>query len=244
MTTRAQMPATDPVAIALKAAIHTGDLETLERLLAADAQLVHTWIDRSNGGPQTPLLIAVDWPGHFPNMTPTIALLAAAGADVNVHYPPRPKDPNCQETPLHQAASSNDVEAIDALVAAGADVNATGAIFTGGGPLSDAVVFANYPAAHRLVEHGARVEWWQAAALGMLDVMRARWDEQPPPTHDEITRALWHACRGAHRTTAEYLLDRGADPHWNGWDGRTPLRCAEGSGNAEFLAWLRGRVQA
>ena len=146
------------------------------------------------------------------------------------------------ETPLHQAASSNDVAAIDALLDAGADINATGAIFTAGGPLSDAVVFANWEAARRLVERGARVEWWQAAALGLLDVMRGRWQEQPPPTRDEITRAFWHACRGAQRTTAEYLLDRGADPHWVGWDEKTPVRVAQESGNAEFMDWLRSHI--
>jgi ankyrin repeat protein len=49
--------------------------------------------------------------------------------------------------PLHWAASSNDVVAIDALLDLGADIEAAGAIFTGGAPLSDAVVFANWEAA-------------------------------------------------------------------------------------------------
>jgi ankyrin repeat protein len=146
------------------------------------------------------------------------------------------------ETPLHEAASSNDVAAIDALLDAGADINASGAIFTGKGPLSDAVVFANWDAARRLVERGAHVEWWQASALGLLDIMHARWDEEPPPTRDEVTRSFWHACRGAQRATAEYLLDRGADPHWVGWDHKTPIRVAEESGNVEFVTWLRSRV--
>jgi ankyrin repeat protein len=92
------------------------------------------------------------------------------------------------------------------------------------------------------VEHGARVEWWQAAALGMLDIMRSRWVEQPPPTRDEITRSFWHACRAGQRTTAEYLLDRGADPHWLGWDGKTAMHCAEECGNADFVSWLRSRT--
>jgi hypothetical protein len=243
MTTAAGISGNDPLAPDLRAAIHTGDVASLRRLLDANPGLVHAWIGKPDGGAQTPVLIAVDWPGHFPNVAQTFAVLAAAGADVNVHYPPHPKDPNCRETPLHQAASSDDVAALDALVDAGADVNAPGAIFTGGGPLSDAVIFANWNAARRLVERGARVEWWQAAALGMPDLMRTRWDEQPPPTRDEITRAFWHACRAAQRTTAEYLLDRGADPYWLGWDGKMPIRCAEQCGDAGFLAWLRSRVQ-
>ena len=99
--------------------------------------------------------IATDWPGHFPNVAATIAALAAAGADVNARTSPHPTDPNCLETPLHWAASSNDVTAVDALLDAGADIEATGAVFTGGAPLSDAVVFANWEAAQRLVERGA-----------------------------------------------------------------------------------------
>ena len=135
-----------------------------------------------------------------------------------------------------------DVAAIDALLDVGADINAGGAVFTGGGPLSDAVVFANWAAARRLVERGARVDWWQAAALGLLGIMCDRWDEQPPPSRDEITRAFWHACRGGHRSTAEYLLDRGADPHWLGWDHKTPIRAADDSGNTDFIAWLHSRL--
>jgi ankyrin repeat protein len=184
--------------------------------------------------------VATDWPGHFPGVAATIAALAGAGADVNARMPPHPKDPNCVETPLHWAASSNDVAAIDALLDAGADIEATGAIFTGGAPLSDAVVFANWNAARRLVERGAKPAWWQAAALGMLDIVRARWDEEPPPTRDEITRSFWHACRGAQRATAAYLFERGADVNWVGWDQKTPLHAAKESGNEAFVAWLSG----
>ena len=233
------LPSDDALAVAVTTAIHSGDVAELRRLLHANPQLANTEIANDTGTPRTPVLIATDWPGHFPDAAATIAVLAAAGADVNVRLPPHAKDPNCMETPLHQAASSNDVAAIDALLDAGADINATGAIFTAGGPLSDAVVFANWNAARRLVERGAHVEWWQAAALGLLDLMRARWDEPPPPTRDEITRSFWHACRGAQRATAEYLLNRGADPHWVGWDDKTPIRVAEESGNAEFTTWLR-----
>lgn len=236
------LPADDPRAVAVTAAIQRGDLAALRRLLAAHPDLANTPIANHTGVARTPVLIATDWPGHFPEVAATISILAAAGADVNVRLPPHPKDPNCMETPLHQAASSNDVAAIDALLDAGADINATGAIFTAGGPLSDAVIFANWDAARRLVERGAHVEWWQAAALGLLDTMRARWDAPPPPTRDEITRSLWHACRGAQRATAEYLLDQGGDPHWAGWDGLTPVAAAEKSGNAGFVAWLRSRL--
>jgi ankyrin repeat protein len=233
------LSSTDTVAGSLTSAIQTGDLTSLRRLLAEDPELARVRIISPNGSTRSLLHIATDWPGHFPNVAATIATLAAAGADVDARTSPHPTDPNCVETPLHWAASSNDVAAVDALLDAGANIEATGAIFTGGAPLSDAVVFANWNAARRLVERGATPTWWQAAALGMLDLVRARWQEQPPPTPDEITRAFWHACRAAHQNTAAFLLERGADPHWVGWDHKTPLRAADESGNAAFISWLR-----
>src|SRR5687768_17216799 len=185
------IPATDPHATAAIAAIHAGDTGALARILAASPHLIHAPIDRP-GAPRALIFVAVDWPGHFPNVAATITLLAREGADLNAHLPPHPKNPDWRETPLHQAASSDDVAAIDALLDAGADINATGAVFTGGTPLSDAVIFANWNAAHRLVERGARVEWWQGAALGMLDVTKARWEQSPPPAPQEVNSALWH----------------------------------------------------
>jgi hypothetical protein len=234
---------TDPIANSIRQAIQTGDGEALRALLTNDAGLAQVRILNPDGSSRSLMHVATDWPGHFPNVAETIALLAAAGADVNARTSPNPKDPNCVETPLHWAASSNDVAAVDALLDAGADIEATGAIFTGGAPLSDAVVFANWNAARRLVERGAMPTWWQAAALGLLDIVRSRWDEQPPPTRDEITRAFWHACRAAQQNTAAFLLECGADPNWVGWDHKTAWQVATESGNAEFIAWLRRNIK-
>jgi hypothetical protein len=48
-------------------------------LLDANRGLANAWIGKRDGGSQTPVLIAVDWPGHFPNVAQTIAAIAAAG---------------------------------------------------------------------------------------------------------------------------------------------------------------------
>jgi uncharacterized protein len=236
------VPSTDPIARSLTKAIQSGDLPTVHHLLASDPGLAHLRIVDHQGVARSLMHVATDWPGHFPNVAAMIAALATAGVDVNARMSPHPKDPNCVETPLHWAASSNDVTAIDALLDAGADIEATGAIFTGGAPLSDAVVFANWAAARRLVERGAKPTWWQAAALGLLDVVHARWAESTPPTKEEITQAFWHACRGAQQATAAFLLERGADVYWVGWDDKTPFGVADESGNAEFAAWLRAQL--
>jgi hypothetical protein len=242
LTMRHALTSTDPVAVSVMKAIHAGDIAALRQLLSNEPSLGKMRIVGADGRERSMVHVATDWPGHFPNVAATLRVLASAGADVNARMAPHPRDPNCVETPLHWAASSNDVAAIDALLDLGADIEATGAIFTGGAPLSDAVVFANWEAARRLVQRGARPMWWQGAALGMLDLVTSRWQETPLPTRDEITRAFWHACRGAQQATAAYLLERGADLNWIGWDRKTPLQAAESSGDAAFISWLRSRL--
>jgi ankyrin repeat protein len=181
-----------------------------------------------------------DWPGHFPNGPSTVATLIAAGADVNagVIHP----SPNASpETPLHWAASSDDVDVLDALLDRGADVEAPGAVFTGGPPMSDAVVFAQWRAARRLLERGATTTIWQAAALGLLDRVERLCLQTPEPSAGQITNAFWHACRGGQREVAEYLLNRGADLNWIGYDRKTPLDVAHESSAGELVEWLLAR---
>jgi uncharacterized protein len=233
-----RIAASDERALAVAVAIHKGDTESLERLLRDHPELPTTWIVDSRGVARTPLHMAADWPGHFPNAVRAVAILAAAGADLNATVAgPR----GSAETALHGAASSDDVAVIDALLDSGADIEAPGAIFTGGTAMSDAVVFAQWRAARRLLERGAKTTFWQAAALGLLDRVRDFFSAEPAPTAEEITNALWNACRGGQRPTAELLLERGADLNWVGHDGKTPYDAAQESGDDAFLHWLRER---
>ena len=59
--------------------------------------------------------VVTDWPGHVPEAAAKSPRSLAAGADVNARF----TGPH-GETPLHWAASSDDIEALDALVDAGA----------------------------------------------------------------------------------------------------------------------------
>jgi len=63
MTDPTPLRADDPRALAVTIAIETGDVASLRRLLEAQPQIVHTWIAKKDGGPRTPVFIAVDWPG-------------------------------------------------------------------------------------------------------------------------------------------------------------------------------------
>jgi uncharacterized protein len=235
------IPENDPLAIAVVSAIRAGDESALARLLHEHSGLGRASIVNHRGVARSLLHIATDWPGHFPNVSETIRALAGAGADVNARMPPHPEDPNCRETPLHWAASSNDVDALDALLDAGADIEAGGAIFTGGTAMSDAVIFAQWNAAGRLLARGARTTLSEAAALGLIDRVANQCSTQPPPSPDDITGAFWHACRGGRRNTAEYLLDRGANLNWIGWDHHTPLDAATRSERQALIEWLRSR---
>ena len=107
--------------------------------------------------------------------------------------------------------------------------------------MSDAVVFAQWRAARRLVERGATTTIWQAAALGLFDRVREFCSSEPPPAPEQITNAFWNACRGGQQATAEYLLDRGADVNWVGHDGKTPCDAAQECGDDNLIQWLRAR---
>ena len=220
----------------LAEAIRGGDATRLKVMLAAAPDLATCVLVDDKGAGRSLLHVATDWPGHFPNCRETIALLAQAGADPDAGLADSPVD--AFERPLHWAASADDVEAIDALLDNGANIEASGAVFTGGTPMSDAVVFAQWCAAERLLSRGAVTTLWQAAALGLYERVRELAESAPK---DDLTSALWHACRGGQPTTAELLLDRGADINWVGFMDWTPLRAAKESGNKGLVAALKKR---
>lgn len=93
-------------------AIREGRVEDLKRLLRNDSAFatVHLTDPRCPGEARTLLHVATDWPGNFPKGPETVRLLVRAGADVNAPF----RGPHA-ETPLHWAASSNDVDVLDTL---------------------------------------------------------------------------------------------------------------------------------
>lgn len=227
----------DPLAVEVVTAIRIGDVVRLHQLLENNARLARAQIaDPRCDDTRSLLHIATDWPGHSPNAAQIVQTLIAAGADVNARF-----GGAHTETPLHWAASSDDVEALDALLDAGADIEADGAVIAGGTPLADAVAFGQWSAARRLVERGARTTLWQAAALGLIARVEQMFVGAASPTPDEVTNAFWCACHGGQRTTAEYLLERGADSDWIGHDRLTALDAARRSGAHELAEWLRQR---
>lgn len=232
------MSTNEPIAIAATLAVRSGDVTALKRLLADNPELTTAVFasekDCASGVGRTLLHVATDWPGNFPNGPETVAALIEAGADVNGRF----TGPHT-ETPLHWAASSDDVAVLDALLDAGADIEARGAVIGGGTPMADATAFGQWNAARRLLERGAATTMWEASALGLLDRVEAYFATDPRSSADDATACLWGACHGGHRDVAEYLLEHGADMNWLGWDDLTALDAAERSEAAAVVEWLR-----
>jgi hypothetical protein len=226
------------VAIELRLAIRAGDVETIQRLLRDNPGLASArlWSDR---GSTTPLLLVTDWPGYFPNGPRIARLLLEAGADPNALSadPPSATDPG--ETPLHYAASSDDVDVAEVLIDGGADIEAPdGSI---GSPLDNAIGYGCWNVARLLVSRGARVDKaWHAGALGMLDRLEVILGTAPQA--EDVSQAFWHACAGGQRRAAEYLLSRGADLNWEPeYAHGTGLDAAGGLGTQQqnVITWLR-----
>ena len=224
----------DPLAETATTAVQTGDLDRLERLLRDHPELATARIGDATIS-RTLLHAATDWPGHYADVGQVVRLLVRAGADVNARF----HGPHA-ETPLHWAASSDDVEALDALLDAGANIEASGAVLGGGSPLADACGFGQWQAARRLVERGATTRLRDAAALGLMDRIETTFTVEPIPTPDEVTVAFWSACHGGQRHAADYLLERGADLNWIGWDDLTPLDVTPQAEASQLVDWLRG----
>ena len=182
----------DPTAVAAVDAIHAGDVAALQRLLEQHPELATAALGGEGGGDgggagmtRTLLHVVTDWPGHFPNGAETVATLVGAGADVNARF----TGPHT-ETPLHWAASSDDVAVLDALLDAGADIEARGAVIGGGTPIADATAFGQWKAARRLLERGARTTMWESAALGLLDRVDGYFQQDPSPSTDDATAGI------------------------------------------------------
>ena len=232
-----QLTSNQPLAVSVAAALRAGDLDELSRLLDEHPDLASATIVFADGTARSMLHMATDWPGHFPNNAESVRMLIDAGADVDTRF-----QGSHTETALHWAASSDDVDVVDALLDAGADVQADGAVIGGGTALTDATAFGQWRAARRLIERGARSTLFESAVMGLLDRVIVDLEVERPPSSDEISWAFWGACHGGQPVVADYLLERGADINWVApWDGLTPLDAARRSEHSTILEWLRER---
>lgn len=225
--------APDPNAQAAVTAVRAGDVAVLQAILVANPELAPAALMGYGG--RTLLHVATDWPGYWPNGPEIVRVLVESGADPN-H---RGGDNTEGETPLHWAASSDDVDVAAALLDGGADPEAPdGSIGT---PLDNAIGYGCWHVARLLETRGARIEkLWHAAALGRLDLIESQLASAS--SDEEISQAFWHACAASQRRAAERLLLAGADLNWTpDYAEGTALDAAKGTSTRQnnVIEWLQ-----
>jgi ankyrin repeat protein len=235
------IPDDSQAAVELLFAVRGGDIDLVRSLVTVNPDLARARFGAIERGTRTPLHFVTDWPGYFPNGPEIVKVLIDAGANPNALTTERGSEtpgPG-SETPLHWAASSDDVDVAMALIDGGADLETPdGSIGT---PLDNAVGYGCWHVARLLVVRGARVEKvWHAGALGMLDRLEALLVPEIDP--EQISQAFWHACVAGQRRAAERLLRAGADLNWEpDYAEGTPLDAARGLGTRQdiVIEWLQ-----
>lgn len=223
----------DPRAQAATDAIRAGDQNTLRDLLQEHPELANAYIGDATEG-RTLLHILADWPGHIANASELAKVIVSAGADVNTPF----MGDLHSETALHWAASNNDIALLDTLLDLGANINAEGGVIDET-PLADARAFLQVEAAHRLISRGAEATLQDLSTLGLLDRVKAHYQE-PEPTQHDTDCAFWNACHGSQLVTARFLREKGADYNFvPPWEKLTSLDAAQRSGATEMVQWLQ-----
>ena len=136
-------------------------------------------------------------------------ILKAAPARVSEHAPDG-------FTPVALAAFFGQPLAVNALIAAGADVNAA-------------------------AKNPLKVQALHAAVAGRkLEVVKAVLDAGADPNAQQQAgfRPMHEAGTNANRALAELLLAHGADPALTNDDGKSAIDFARDKGHAEFADWL------
>jgi ankyrin repeat protein len=163
------------------------------------------------------------------------------------------------QTPLHVVAQCNDPQIAAMLVAYGADPGTKFGKF-GHTPLSWAVTCNAMECAATLVQLGAELDLFSAAGIGAVEDVKTFCDAGgelvpgasktgssryaadgsllpcPPATpREQISDALYIACRNARAEVVRFLLAKGPDLSFHAYQGATPLHWAYFGGSREVV---------
>ena len=227
------LPAHSALAVRLQRALERGDAAALNRLIEERPGISSVLLVDDNGDVGRPLHLYANAPGHRPHPAEIVGALVRDGADIDAPV----IGAGHQETALHWAASNDDVELIDALLDAGADIERPGSSIDGGPPLQSATGYGQMQAVRRLVERGAVYFVWHAAALGLMTELAELLADAP--SSDDLGGALWNAARNGQIAAGQLLVEHGAAVNWRApWSDQTPLDIARAAGQDEVAAWL------
>ena len=235
-----------------RAAIEQSDIERLEALIASHPDLPNL---RSKDNDRTLLHTIADYPGHKPKGIEMARLVIDAGADVNARFQ-HGQVAAVKETPLHWAASNDDVDLAELLLDAGADIDVDCGVIANGTPIWNAVIFRCVNVARLLIERGASSNLMTAAGAGRRDMVDRFFDEEgnvtknagalpcwdePRPPKTALDSAFGFACRNGHATIAKVLCERGADPGWVNPAGESAYQQAKTGGHRIVMDWMKAR---
>jgi ankyrin repeat protein len=130
------------------------------------------------------------------------------------------------KTALHLAAEHDRAEDAEALIAAGADVEAR--TNWGATPLDWAGVLGSRAAADVLIAHGAHLTPVAAAGLGLTAQTEMH----------QLDEAFGLACRNGHTAIARRLLEQGASVDARGYFNAPAIHWAAINGHADTVAFL------
>lgn len=229
---------TSPVALFETAvdAIVEGDAATLKRLLGAHPELARA---RSTRDHRSTLLHYVSANGveDFRQVTPKnivalTELLLAAGADVNAAseaYGGGSTALGLTATSIHPEQAGVQIELLETLLRHGARIEGEQAGNSNGIVLG-CLANGQPRAARFFADRGASLSLIEAAGVGMVDRVRAFFDQRNTQrqaiSSSELDSALQYAAGYGHADVVTFLLDHGANPSMSDDGGQTPLHWA------------------
>ena len=233
-------------------AIEQSDIGRLEGLITSFPDLPNL---RSGDNDRTLLHTIADYPGHKPKGVEMARLVIDAGGDVNGRFQHGEVE-SVKETPLHWAASNDDVDLADLLLDADADIDIDCGVIANGTPIWNAVIFRCVNAARLLIDRGASSNLMTAAGAGRRDLVDRFFDDdgnvtenagvlpcwdEPRPPQTALDSAFGFACRNGHTTIAKILYERGADPDWVNPAGESAFLQARRGNHRIVMDWMKAR---
>jgi ankyrin repeat protein len=230
------------------AAIVTGDLAALKRLLRNNPKLVRQHSSREH---RATLLhyIAANGVEGYRQKTPSnaaeiAALLLRTGADVNATarvYGGLTTTLELVATSLHTEQAGDQEQLMEVLLQHGASLNGTHS----GSLINACLANGRVRAAEFLADHGAPLNLEGAAGLGRLETLKTFFDSKghlrsnATATHKQ--RGFLWACEYGRNEVIEFLLQRGPVLHGQGNTGQSGLHWAVIGGRIETIKLLIAR---